>query len=98
MKLAANYKNSGILAEHINNYVLKCERLQNEELEKHTLENALPKIKGKLTKGKLRWRGIKKVVRHDSLTFDFPVLLTAIFQRDKRISPWTYISGPKFNT
>lgn len=32
---------------------------EDEFIEKYVRENAIPKIKGKITKGKLKWRGIK---------------------------------------
>lgn len=54
----------------------------SEILEKSVRENSIPPIKGELTKGKLRWRGIKRIVQNDFLrTREW------IEQRGKRISP-----------
>jgi len=56
----------------------------NEVLEKSLRNNATPLIKGKLTKGKLKWRGIKLITNG---TAEFGNIERWIEQRGKRISP-----------
>ena len=46
------------------NYLIKEQvKRQNAILEKAVRENAIPQIKGKLTKGKMRWRGLRMMQR-----------------------------------
>lgn len=48
-------------------------------IENYVCKNAIPEIKGKITKGKIKWRGIKMFVGFDYTVFK---------QRDKVISPY----------
>lgn len=41
--------------------MLDIYKKQDQIFEKSLRENAIPKIKGDITKGKLRWRGIRMV-------------------------------------
>lgn len=50
-------------------------------IENHVRKNAVPEIKGKITKGKIKWRGIHMFVGAD---YDY----TVFKQRDKVISPY----------
>jgi len=55
-----------------------------KQIEKCAVENSVPPIKGKITIGKLRWRGLKLVTKmgedHSSCTYHLE-------QRGKKISP-----------
>lgn len=42
-------------------------KAQESVLIKELMENAIPKIKGQLTPGKLKWRGIKLVEKNSPL-------------------------------
>lgn len=67
------------IQSHIMKEVLKKE---DTYLTNFLYEFATPKIKGEITKGKLKWRGIKLVYLHDGLkTFKW------IEQRGVQISP-----------
>lgn len=50
-------------------------------IENHVRKNAVPEIKGKITNGKIKWRGIQMFVGAD---YDY----TVFKQRDKVISPY----------
>jgi hypothetical protein len=70
--------------EFKNEIVYKQRTSIMEMLEKAIRENAIPKVNGKLTKGKLKWRGIR--IMHTKLSSDFK-MKTWIEQRGRRISP-----------
>lgn len=61
---------------------------EDEFIEKYVRENATPKIKGKITKGKLKWRGIKLCQFHDNNNGT----LKWVTQRGVQISPKIIIS------
>ena len=46
----------------MNQLIADATRRESEILERAIRENATPKIKGPITKGKLKWRGIRLVV------------------------------------
>ena len=54
---------------------------QNNKLKEWLIFSAKPIIKGKLTKGKLRWRGIKMIKQKNRVWIE---------QRGKRITPFFY--------
>ena len=59
---------------------------RNKLVEDYILLNATPKIKGELTKGKVRWRGIKVIIN----SFDD----WQVWQRNEPISPIIKINFP----
>jgi len=61
---------------------------ENDYFEKYIRENATPKIKGEITQGKLKWRGIKLCVlnEHHEGTMKW------ITQRGVQITPKIIIS------
>jgi hypothetical protein len=61
---------------------------ENDYFEKYIRENATPKIKGEITQGKLKWRGIKVCVS-TSISNGY---LKWITQRGVQISPKIIIS------
>lgn len=56
---------------------------EEDFLIKNLLDNAVPKIKLPITKGKLKWRGITLVIKQDRLGGN----RKALYQRGKQISP-----------
>jgi hypothetical protein len=67
---------------------------ESDILESFLRDNAVPKIKGKLTKGKLKWRGIS--LHQLNKGFNKPIE-RQLFQRGKPISPLIVITFPSFN-
>ena len=68
----------------ISRFIKEQSERQNAILEKAVRENAIPPIKGEMTKGKVRWRGLRMMHRGtgaDGFTE------TWIEQRGKRITP-----------
>ena len=63
-------------------FFLEIAKREDEIFERAVRENAIPKITGKITKDKIRWRGIRMVQQNDLL---FSVKW--IEQRGKQISP-----------
>lgn len=59
-------------------------QIQNDILEKAVRENSTPSIKGELTKGKIRWRGLRMIHRRTDSDGSYE---TWIEQRGKRITP-----------
>lgn len=58
---------------------LKCIRLKEEWFKRTILSKAAPPIKGEITKGKLRWRGIHLKMR----VVPSQCMITELWQRDK---------------
>ena len=72
------------IAAAISRFIKEQSERQNAILEKAVRENAIPPIKGEMTKGKVRWRGLRMMQRGtgaDGFTE------TWIEQRGKRITP-----------
>ena len=65
---------SSVSEEH-----LKCIRLKEEWLKRVVLSQATPPIKGEVTKGKLRWRGIYQKIK----LIPSQCMITELWQRDK---------------
>ena len=61
---------------------------ENDYFEKYIRENATPKIKGEITKGKLKWRGIKLCVFNGH----YEGTMKWVTQRGNQISPKLIIS------
>ena len=68
------------LTERINEAIANIDKQREEFIEKHLRLNAMPIIKGAITRGKLKWRGIKYAECVDTNEF-------WILQRGKQISP-----------
>jgi len=71
----------------VNAFVTSCffaehKKKESEIFEKALRENAEPKIKGDITKGKIRWRGIKIIHQNEFLKST-----KWLEQRGKQISP-----------
>lgn len=64
--------------ESISEQHLQCIRLKEEWVKRTILSQASPPIKGGVTKGKLRWRGI-----HQKIRLMPNQLITELWQRDK---------------
>lgn len=60
----------------------------NNQLEAWTRIGAIPPIKGEITKGKLKWRGIK-IISQKMWSGDF-YLTYWVEQKGKRISPFIH--------
>jgi hypothetical protein len=71
----------------INNFIENELKKEDDFFRTHLIQNALPKIKGDLTQGKLKWRGIKMIVRQEGLNS-----IKWIEQRGVKISPEYKIS------
>ena len=72
------------IADITDRFIKEQSERQNAILEKAVRENAIPPIKGEMTKGKVRWRGLRMIHRGtgaDGFTE------TWIEQRGKRITP-----------
>lgn len=63
-------------------YLSSVRNKQDEIFEAAVRNIAVPTIRGKITKGKIRWRGIKLIVKNDPLKRE-----ECLEQRGKRISP-----------
>jgi hypothetical protein len=58
-KIDANWDDMhGMMLQSLQGYKFRDERIKEEWL-RNVLKDALPPIRGKITKGKLKWRGIK---------------------------------------
>lgn len=66
----------------INRLVEDSMKKENDFFMNHLINNAIPKIKGDITEGKLKWRGIKMVIQKDGLN-----TVKWIEQRGNIISP-----------
>lgn len=69
-------------ADVISRFLSEQMKKENEIFEKALRENAKPKITGEITKGKIRWRGIRIVQKNDFLKS-----VKWLEQRGKQISP-----------
>lgn len=67
-----------------NRFIKEQSERQNAILEKAVRENAVPRLKGELTKGKVRWRGLRVI--HKGTGAD-GFTETWIEQRGERITP-----------
>jgi len=65
-----------------NSFFLEISKREDEIFERAVRENAIPKITGEITKGKIRWRGIRMVQQNDLLSS-----VKWVEQRGKQISP-----------
>ena len=72
------------IADVTNRFIKEQSERQNAILEAAIRENAIPPIKGEITKGKVRWRGLR-MINKGSVADGFTE--TWIEQRGKRISP-----------
>ena len=72
------------IADVTNRFIKEQSERQNAILEKAVRENAIPPIKGEMTKGKVRWRGLRMIHRG---TGAYGFTETWIEQRGKRITP-----------
>lgn len=66
----------------ISRFFVEQMKKENEIFEKALRENAQPKVTGEITKGKIRWRGIR-IVQQD----EFLKSVKWLEQRGKQISP-----------
>jgi curli biogenesis system outer membrane secretion channel CsgG len=66
----------------ISRFFVEQMKKENEIFEKALRENAEPKVTGEITKGKIRWRGIRIVQQNELLKS-----IKWIEQRGKKISP-----------
>jgi curli biogenesis system outer membrane secretion channel CsgG len=66
----------------ISRFFVEQIKKENEIFEKALRENAEPKVTGEITKGKIRWRGIRIVQQNDFLKS-----VKWLEQRGKQISP-----------
>jgi len=81
------------IADATNRFMKEQSERQNAILEKAVRENAIPPIKGEITKGKMCWRGLK-MIHKGSVVDGFTE--TWIEQRGKRITPkFTKLLGDK---
>lgn len=67
-----------------NRFIKEQSERQNAILEKAVRENAVPPLKGEITKGKVRWRGLR-IIQKGGVADGFTE--TWIEQRGKRITP-----------
>lgn len=72
------------IADVTNRFIKEQIERQNAILETAVRENAVPPIKGKLTKGKVRWRGLR-MIQKGGVADRFTEVW--IEQRGKRITP-----------
>ena len=72
------------IADITDRFIKEQSERQNAILEKAVRENAIPPIKGEMTKGKVRWRGLRMIHRG---TGAYGFTETWIEQRGKRITP-----------
>lgn len=72
------------IADVTNRFIKEQSERQNAILETAVRENAVPPIKGELTKGKVRWRGLR-MIQKGGVADGFTEVW--IEQRGKRISP-----------
>lgn len=79
--------------KNLSNQLKEYHKQRNEEFELALLNNCKPKIKGKITKGKIKWRGI---VQHRQYNNDF-TMTEWISQRGVQISKkTTFCSTPSW--
>jgi hypothetical protein len=78
--ITLNY-NPSFAENIINDIIRKQSKIINDVLEKDTRENSLPPIKGAITKGKLKWRGLSLIQKRTDRGIE-----KWIEQRGKRIS------------
>jgi len=69
-------------------FIKNSVRQENIIFENALRENAVPKIEGDITKGKIKWRGIKIVQQNELLK-----TTRWLEQRGKQISPKIIING-----
>jgi hypothetical protein len=69
----------GMMLQSLQGYKFRDERIKEEWL-RNVLKDALPPIKGKITKGKLKWRGIKLYIHTGARNSMYEVM-----QRDVRL-------------
>lgn len=67
-----------------NQLIEKQVKSQNDFLESEIRKNAIPPIKGELTKGKVRWRGLRMIQRNNYTDGSTEMWIE---QRGKRITP-----------
>ena len=78
------------LLNHITQRLTTEYNLRVESIFKDSvLQNAVPKIKGEITKGKIKWRGIKRCVNQNGDTW--------LVQRGVVISPIICMPKPIYN-
>lgn len=65
--------------ESVSEQHLQCIRLKEEWAKRTILSQATPPIKGEVTKGKLRWRGIYQTMK----LMPNQCMITELWQRDK---------------
>lgn len=65
--------------ESVSERHLQCLRLKEEWVKRTILSQATPPIKGEVTKGKLRWRGIHQKIK----LMPNQCMITELWQRDK---------------
>lgn len=78
--------------ELISELIASMLKKESDTLEYFLRDNVIPPIKGKITKGKLTWRGVKL---HQKSGINGSVE-KQLFQRGKPISPPIVITFPKY--
>lgn len=61
------------MRQSLQGYKLRDERIKEEWLQ-NVLKDALPPIKGEITKGKLKWRGIKLYIHTGAINSMYEVM------------------------
>jgi hypothetical protein len=82
----ANYWFNNEMKGRFLSWIKDCIQNENFVFEKAIRENAVPKIKGDITVGKLRWRGIRIVQRNEFM------------KTYKWVEQRGYIISPKIST
>lgn len=77
-------KRTWLMNEYLKSKIEDQIRIQSEILENYVRLNAIPKIKGKLTKGKMRWRGLQIIAKFCTNSGFNEIWIE---QRGKRITP-----------
>ena len=77
-QMAEQFWERGALMKNLADNLMK----ENEIFEKSLRENAEPKVKGEITKGKIKWRGIRIIQQNKFLKS-----AKWLEQRGKQISP-----------
>lgn len=75
--------------ESVSEQHLQCMRLKEEWLKRTILSRATPTIKGEITIGKLRWRGIYQTVK----VLPNQYMITELWQRDKCLGVYREFFG-----
>jgi hypothetical protein len=69
--------------DEVNYMIYKINDQRNKIIEDSLRNFAVPPVKGKITKGKIKWRGIKLIIDGDNCTF----YSMHLEQRGEQISP-----------